>query len=153
VSDGGDLRRVTTPPDGGFDTVGDVSPDGGRVAFLREGDLFLVNADGTGERLLAEGDYGGAAWSPDGASVLTDLDGSLFLIDPDEGTRRELTSDSHTFRGAYAARWSPDGTHISFSMKRPGPYADIWVMNVDGTGLQRLTRSPATDNEVGNWAR
>ncbi|MCX7599241.1 MAG: hypothetical protein N2512_10320 [Armatimonadetes bacterium] len=43
-----------------------------------------------------------------------------------------------------APAWSPDGTQIAFHSDRGGNY-DIWVVNVDGTGLTRLTS--ADENE------
>lgn len=36
------------------------------------------------------------------------------------------------------ARLSPDGTQVLFAAGEP---ADLWVMNIDGTGLQRLTNA------------
>ena len=49
------------------------SPDGTLVAFAREGDLWLANADGTGQRRLAETpsvEEWGASWLPDGKSLV-----------------------------------------------------------------------------------
>lgn len=39
---------------------------------------------------------------------------------------------------------SPDGTRVAF-VSNPGGNPDIWVANVDGSGLTRVTDSPATD--------
>src|SRR3990170_1661592 len=49
------------------------SPDGRRIAFLRYGgdwyaDIYVVNADGSGERELTR-DVQGLAWSPDGRQI------------------------------------------------------------------------------------
>ena len=40
--------------------------------------------------------------------------------------------------------WSPDGKRIAFQSDRSGNW-DIWIANVDGTGLAQLTRHPAED--------
>ena len=39
---------------------------------------------------------------------------------------------------------SPDGTHVAFASSRTGN-SDIWVQNVDGSGLRQLTNDAATD--------
>lgn len=41
--------------------------------------------------------------------------------------------------------WSPDGTRIVFESTRDGPDPEIFVMNVDGSGVLQLTRNDATD--------
>jgi hypothetical protein len=49
------------------------SPDGTLVAFAREGDLWLANADGSGQRRLAETpkvEEWGVGWLPDGKSLV-----------------------------------------------------------------------------------
>lgn len=66
--DGSDNRRLLANASGL-----DWSPDGRRIVFIREGDLALANADGTGVVFvtrtprLAEG---GAKWSPDGSQMV-----------------------------------------------------------------------------------
>ena len=49
------------------------SPDGTLVAFVRRGDLWLANADGSGQRRLArtpDVDESGPAWLPDGSAIV-----------------------------------------------------------------------------------
>ncbi len=41
--------------------------------------------------------------------------------------------------------WSPNGTQIAFVSDRAGP-RNIWVMNADGSGLRRVTKSPCCQN-------
>jgi Tol biopolymer transport system component len=52
------------------------------------------------------------------------------------------------------ANWSPDGTRIVFEIASANPpgntggsrrQSDIAVMNADGTGVRRLTRTPALE--------
>jgi Tol biopolymer transport system component len=151
VADGGDLRRITTPPAGGWDGVADVSPDGQLLCFSRDGDLYLIRTNGADEELLAEG-FESGAWSPDGSMILVDAEGSLYLIGVDDGEVRELTSSSPAFTAEkYGARWSPDGSRIAFSMVSPGPYADLYTMRPDGSELRRVTHSPQVSNELGSW--
>ena len=44
----------------------------------------------------------------------------------------------------YLPAWSPDGTKLAFTSNRDGN-PEIYVVNRDGTGLRRLTNSPAID--------
>ena len=46
--------------------------------------------------------------------------------------------------------WSPDGTRIAFARASGGNY-DIWTMNADGTGLQRLTLG-GRDERYPSWS-
>src|SRR5207245_1697432 len=71
--DGGGLRALTQ--DGrGREPVW--SPDGRRIAFVRinfsfqtDGGLYVVNADGSGARRIAEARTEPPSWSPDGSRV------------------------------------------------------------------------------------
>ena len=44
----------------------------------------------------------------------------------------------------YLPIWSPDGSRIAFTTNRDGN-PEIYVMNADGSGVRRLTNSPAID--------
>jgi len=66
ASDGKRTRLFT----GAGDAV--YSPDGTLVAFSRNGDLWLANADGSGQRRLATTPHvseWGTAWTPDGKAL------------------------------------------------------------------------------------
>jgi TolB protein len=41
--------------------------------------------------------------------------------------------------------WSPDGSRLAFVSNRSGSNYDIWVVNRDGSGLQNLTNSAASE--------
>ena len=151
VADGGGLTRITTPPDGGWDTPGSYSPNGRQLAFVRNGDLYLVSVDGTDERLLSKGAYGVPDWSPDGDTLVVDAEGDLVVV-PVDGSPVQTISHPDGIEVAYPARWSPNGAFVAFSMVRPGPYADIWVISADGAQLVRVTEEPSVDNVLGGWA-
>src|SRR6476646_143132 len=46
----------------------------------------------------------------------------------------------------YDAAWSPDGAWIALTSERSGS-ADIYRVHQDGSGLERLTDSPAYDDQ------
>ena len=72
------------------------SPSADRVAILVEGDLYIMNGDGSGLELLAHGEPGfsarNLAWSPEGEWILVHdpiaphaWTGELVIVDPDSG--------------------------------------------------------------------
>ena len=65
-----------------------------------------------------------------------DQGGDIYSIRLDGTGRRNLTHDPAF---DYLPTPSPDGKRIAFVSNRPRP--DIFVMNADGSGLRRLTRS------------
>jgi Tol biopolymer transport system component len=172
ASDGGDPVRLTSPPAGFGDAPGDYSPDGTQLVFVRFKDgrarnggqdrdnqaaLFIVGADGTGERQITP--YGfvraheqaSVVWSPDGSRILSSTrDGRLFTVHPD-GSRltpiRLQIGTGDYF--AYGADYSPDGTRITFTLNQGGP-SDIYTANVDGSAVERVTTGPAAER-LSDW--
>ncbi len=73
--------------------------------------------------------------SPDGRSIVFDLVGDLYLLAINGGEARRITSGT-----AWDCMpvFSPDGSQIAFISDRSGS-DNLWVMNVDGTGLRRVT--------------
>jgi TolB protein len=145
-ADGANRRRLTR-------NDADRSPvwtsAGDRVAFLREGvGVGVVEADGTGARILWRGDAVALSWSKDGRALsflrvrIRKYKPIGELVTIDAATGRVL----QTVRGVDAANlddvvaWSPDGRRVAFERWTPGGQPDeIIVMNRDGTGRRRLT--------------
>lgn len=75
--------------------------------------------------------------NPDGRS-------HLFTIDLRSGSIAQLTSGRNHHDAN--ARWSPDGKRIAFISTRSGSW-DLYVMNADGTGVERITDHPAADHD------
>lgn len=156
-ADGLNLKRVTQHDGDAFHPAW--SPDGERLAFCsnvsnREGtwDIYTMKADGsdvqrlthvTGERIANQG----PAWSPDGKKIVFDskLDGNfeIYMINIDGTSLKQLTQ--HEKIDARPC-WSPDGKKITFHSTRDVTFEEnkwnefeIYVMDVDGTNIQRLT--------------
>ena len=165
--DGSDMRRLARFASGFQPTW---SPDGRMMAFDRRvgprrapppgngacrvchGEIFVVNADGSGKRNLT-GHLGGGnpAWSPDGQTIAFSRDDgfipNLYVMSADGNGQRRVTPDGFH---AWGSAWSPDGRRIAFGSVVGGVgnnrNGDIFVVNVDGSGLQNLTRNRAMDD-------
>ena len=136
---GGTPRRLTT---GNADTSPAWSPDGSRIAFVRDGQVHLLATDGGEPEQVTDLPLGAGApvWSPDGARLAFtapvdpgsagplvadrldyQADGSgmfgavrsqVHVVDLASGECRQVT-DGTEHAGAPA--WSPDGSTIAFT--------------------------------------
>lgn len=164
--DGSDLRRITTANgvSGGptFDAMW--SPDGRRIAFVAgfgwTFDIWVVNADGSGERRITSDpsridDH--PRWSPDGARLafirqVSNWQATVVIVDPDQvGSERQFdepVDDS-------APEWSPDGTRIYGSTRSdPALHEDDGLIILDPSGIADPVIIPVDDGGgTASWQR
>jgi Tol biopolymer transport system component len=152
-ADGGNLKRLT---DNGYWDVYPVwSPDGTRIAFLsqRESDfdIYMMNADGTGEHLFYDsGSHDGDIdWAGD---TIVFTSGFKIWSIKDDGTElTQVTNPADAGQwgsanlpiGDYDPRLRSDGLKVVFErLEDPesahGGY-NLFSVNVDGTEETRLT--------------
>lgn len=124
-----------------------VRPD--PVASLGHHEIYSMNPDGSDQRRVThtDGRLTSPAISPDGSRIAFFTTGrprasEIFTIDAQGGQPTRLTRMTELGMGARAPDWAPDGKRLAFQSAAP---ADIWVINLDGTGLQQLTFDKAPD--------
>jgi hypothetical protein len=130
------------------------SPDGSRFVFSDGGDIYVVNADGSGLRKLTgrgtPGELRGGrwpSWSPDGTTIAFGSLDSIRVIRPDGTGNRELVGGR---REVWELSWSPDGTKIAFVDDPGGAFQEeLFVMNADGSGVTRLNVDTETTLDWG----
>jgi uncharacterized repeat protein (TIGR01451 family) len=110
-------------------------------------DIYLTNSDGTGQTNITSDDVldnRQPVWSPDGNRIAfigtgTFGDTSGVWAMNADGTARTQVTTPRNSNNDQTPTWSPDGTRIAFGGTRSGSNFGVYVVNADGTHLQRLT--------------
>jgi Tol biopolymer transport system component len=116
------------------------SPHGELIAYLaHDSQLWIVAANGSGPRMLAEVGPEDFAWSPDGASIVFG-NGELWSVSVSGGKPVRVTrlrgggSDSPAFSRGGRIAW------LNLPTLEGEQSNDIYVANADGSELRRVTR-------------
>ena len=177
-SDGGDLQRVTSDPNGD-DCPSDYSPNGKRLVITRANDttyaLYTVKLDGSDLKQITpdrmDFNFCNGNWSPQGNEIVfsahvpngpngrRDYHSSIWVVHSDGSGLRQLPiagscggllSDPTTF-GCFNPVWSPDGTKIAFGRNIDDEQRDLYTVNADGSGLFQVTHTPNISEFNGDW--
>lgn len=151
-ADGTDVTRLT------YNTESDYwprwSPDGAKIAFQTEVgpwlfNLYVMNPDGSGAKLLKENSWEEPVWSPDGKEIVCSSDkwgcnmnADIWRINVETGEKIELmcTDDREG-----SPSWSPDGKQIAFQRADFMGVTEIYTINADGTNITQLTTNIVMD--------
>jgi Tol biopolymer transport system component len=130
-SDGSAQHQIVGSPED--ETEPSWSPDSDRIAFLRGDELWVVGADGSGEKFLAERAHGTPRWSPDGDALVFPRGPSVYVVLAAGGEARRIEPDDpmagHDLGEPY---WLQDG-RIMFAAR-----GYLWSMGSDGSDVERL---------------
>jgi len=143
------------------------SPDGRQIAFSAEtpstkDGLFVINADGSGQRLVATLEMTNATldpqhgWAPDGSRIAVTVAAKTFaqgavsltsVVTVATGSSRPVSIPPRTF--ARDAAWSPLGDRVAFySLSADRSTTDVWLVDADGQGATKV----ATDVGFFLWS-
>lgn len=164
--DGSGLAKLTDFPFGAWSPVW--SPDGQRIAFTAEGDIWIMNSDGTGQHRVTNTPtaecpdiYVPSSWSPDGEWLGTQCghanQSDIFVMRVDGSEVTNLSADqpcNKTDSDEVFVDWTPNGAWIVYNASCfDGPfdstgYHHIWIMKSDGS-----QKTDLTPYEQAVWAR
>jgi Tol biopolymer transport system component len=132
------------------------SPDGTKIAFVRDGSILVAGTDGSGERVVVSGAMD-PDWSPDGTELVfarpQTTNPGLGVVGVDGRGLRSLTTDSDRHPA-----WSPDGRRIAYAHCTnahagcPRDVSQILEVAPDGTGKRvRTEDGDETDDTAPAW--
>jgi TolB protein len=137
-----------------LDQSAEWSPDGSKLAYSSNGDIFVANASGkgavniTGTRAIEVS----PTWSPNGRQLafVSDRSGSpqVYVMNSDGTNVRKISTGSYNTDPS----WSPNTSINRIAYVRvEGGEANIFTVNPDGSDEERLTWSSGR-NENPSWS-
>ncbi len=145
VVDRDDLVRLTRDP--AHDGSPAWSPDGRRIAFVRDGTVFVISPLGGAETKVADLQAGHIEWTHDGRSLVVSAgqigECRLLLLSVETRETKELTSPSRKgfVFGDRTFAISPDGLRLAFARFRSISAADLYLLPLAGGEPRRLTQN------------
>ena len=133
--------------------VFEVSPEGNTTEAP---EIITVSPDRTGMKQLTHASGSSDPdFSPDGTKIsysgspsTVEIYEDIYVMTRSGNGKKALTETDD--RNEWGPAFSPDGTEIAF-LRDSGSQPDIWVMNADGSGQQKITDDIAFENGL-SWS-
>lgn len=150
--DGSHRVQLTSGAAGGYGPIW--SPDGTRITYISGTQVMVMNSDGSHPvRLYSDtAELQSSDWSPTGSHILfmSKRTGifKLHTIRLADGVVEAVPTGDYD---AWAGRWSPDGSLMSFysygigSVGFPNGRFAVFLMNPDGSNLRQVTTLTSAD--------
>jgi TolB protein len=131
-------------------------PIPGRILFVSDGDLWLLDGQGA-HQFASGGTFSQPAWGPDGSSLAYVYRGTnfadIFITDDQGQSQTRLTNSQSTIldNNDWNLRptFSPDGQFIAFVSDRSSALPTLWLMNAaDGSGRHTLSTPGVQQDDV-----
>src|SRR6266581_17169 len=166
AADGTGMRDVSRAP-AAQDLDPSWNPTGTLIAYARKTtgsqvppDIWVMFADGSGRTRLTTDSVPERqpAWSPDGSHIAYarapggNFGGFHIWVMGAGGSFPHQVTNPWNQASDTDPAWSPDGTRIAFVRSKPDAFPELYVVNADGTGLQRLTTTLTTDEFDPAWS-
>ncbi len=151
---GGEISRIASLSDNDFAI--DLAPDHSGLLIMEHpqtdptSPLWELPLPSGTPRRLAEAEGRDGAWSPDGTKLIMSRGGELYVARADGTDQRRILQLPGI---AYAARFSPDGQRIRFSVYNTNTFS-LWEANADGSNTHPLLpgwHTPPTEC-CGQWS-
>jgi TolB protein len=155
IPDGTGVRQLTHGLF--FEDHMDWAPGNAKLVAQAAGDIYVVNADGSGTKNLtntSNADESDGMWSPDGRKIVYTRGSDIWVMNSNGTGQRNLTRSTASDD---QPGWSPDGRKIVFlsgqvGIGQPG-VATVHVMNADGSGKRSLTtNNTAQSDDDPRWS-
>lgn len=136
------------------------------VNIWNTGRLYLMNEDGTNQFRLTNGDANMPCWSPDGKKIAfigmnkEKMKDEIYIIDANG--ENQIIVPTLNLDPTFGLSWAPDGKKLAFAAKDMrnkkdmgnkfiNAQEDIYIINVDGTNVKRITNTPG-DESFPDWS-
>ena len=116
------------------------SPDGMKIAYVQDFEIFVMNADGTNKINITNNAVMGErnpSWSATN-KIAYERGGQIWTMNADGSNQTQFSAITQP--SPIAPAWSPDGSKLAFASG-----GEIWVINADGMNQQRVTNNATAD--------